>query len=558
MSSLTARVFGQNQLAYVPHTSISGDQVQRVRKGTATSNGAANGTTLIDSSIGGSDDDLNGRYIVRILSGAAKGQEKLVVDYVASSGTVTLENNGFSGQISTGDEYELVLTPDPTVVVDSSSGATNVVDAIRAEADDFWNGYYLIVIHGSQRGRIAHIADFTSATGTFTLTAAAGGLGLTGALTAGNVCVIRKFVEVAFDPPANAQGLLPRPGGRVNFARAKGTKGPKSGAFNFRTQIRPSGSLAADGSKANPSEIAGLFQGCGLEETVATTTLAGAGSSTTAIKIATGTWERFAVGQAIGWKGNVTFVESMEDGGGAVDTLNVNPPLPAAPAASDPIYASRMYAKTTDGDVMGVLLELEIDGVRQTMFGCKGNVTLQSGDAPELAWSFMVAHWIRERESAPYNPAPAYSTANAVIDADRIVYLDNTKYNVSGFTADPGAVTVPKGVSGRDGVNGIAGFQLTDIKGGGTWRELLDSTGELDQDERFYEGTEFKLAVIYGSHGTCFAARMPKVCQITAANPENADGLAAVPAVFEAYDAGVASDGASALQKNPDFAFHIF
>ena len=164
---------------------------------------------------------------------------------------------------------------------------------------------------------------------------------------------------------------------------------------------------------------------------------------------------------------------------------------------------------------------------------------------------------MREREATPYNAADAYSTVPAVLEQDRIAYLDNTKYNVGGFTADPGVATASKSVSGKDGIDGFAGHQLTNIAGGGTWRELLDSAGELDQDERFYEQTEFKLAVIYGSGGTCFAVRMPRVCQVQASNPENADGLVAAPAVFEAYDAGVADDGDS-LEKVPDFAYHIF
>lgn len=48
-------------------------------------------TTLVDSTIGGSDDDWNGAYLY-VYAGKAKGEIRTVKDYTASSGTLTVED----------------------------------------------------------------------------------------------------------------------------------------------------------------------------------------------------------------------------------------------------------------------------------------------------------------------------------------------------------------------------------------------------------------------------------------------------------------------------------
>lgn len=53
---------------------------------TATSDGST--TTIIDSSLGGSDDDWNG-YEIQFTSGSNDGEVRTVTDYVAATGTVT-------------------------------------------------------------------------------------------------------------------------------------------------------------------------------------------------------------------------------------------------------------------------------------------------------------------------------------------------------------------------------------------------------------------------------------------------------------------------------------
>jgi hypothetical protein len=552
MPNVATRLWSQQEVRICSHTSVSGSTWQLVKKGTATSNGAAGGTTVIDTNgDSGGADTYNGRYWVHILSGSAKGEWSRVVDD-DGSGTLTLEDTGFSAQIDSGVEYEIWLSPDPVVVVDSSSGETNMVDAVRAESDDYWNGYWAIPITGAHRGKRAQVSDFASSGGTFTLGASFGS-----ALTAGDVVLLRKFVEVSNFNDGTDEAYVPRPMGRLNFAKGDGVPGPRGGSVSFNTQVVASGSLSGTGAKAGASVVSPLLMACGLEETVQTSCTVGAGSSTSAVKIATGSWENLSVGGAVIWNGDLRFISSLEDGGGAVDTVNVTPAFPTAPANADVLYATRMYAKSTDGDTDSVLVEWEVDGVRHTFTGCMGSVTLNDGPVLEFAFSLNVDHYIREVKAAPYIAGAVYTTAAAIKSSDRIAYLDTTATDIGGFTCSPNTTASPKAVQGSSGINGRAGYHVTDYNCGGTFRELVSSSGELTQELRWTARTAKAVAVIYGSHGNTMAVRMPVARLVQSPKPTNDNGMVAAPNVLEAQDAGTATDGGSTIRKVPDFAIHL-
>jgi hypothetical protein len=556
MSSINARIWAQQQVGYFPHTSVSGDAWQFIQRGTATSAGAADGTTVIDTAAdSGGADTYNGAYWVRCLSGANKGLWKRVIDD-DGAGTLTLENAGFPAQVASAVEYEIWKSPEPVVVVDSSGGETDMVDAVRTEADvddaPFWVGYYAVPITGARRGKIAMVTGCTAATGTFVLAA-----GLGGALAAGDVVLLRKFIEVGSLSLGLTESYNARPQNRVNFSMGDGIVGVRGGTVGFSSQAIGSGTLSASGSAAAASALNGLLQACGLEESVGTSVTVGAGSTTSAVKIATGTWEKLAVGQIVIHNGNARRITSLEDGGGAVDTVNVSPALPVAPAAAETLYATRMYAKSTDGDTLSCGIEVEIDGVRHTMTGCKGSVTVQGEAVLDLAFAFNVDHWIREIEAAPYGAASAYASAAAILATDRVVYLDSTRTDIAGFTATPGTATTGKMVQGAKGINGRAGYHVTNYAAGATFRELLSSSGDLDQDIRFQARTAKAVLVVFGGHGNCCCITIPVARIIESPMVADASGMVDVPNVIQAQDAGTATDGASVLQKMPDFAIHL-
>lgn len=546
------RKFQQRVFAYCKEV---GDDFEFTGNGTASSNGAADGTTLIDAggtANSGSGDTYNGRYLVEMLSGNNKGLFRLVVDD-NGSGTLTLEGNGFPSRVDSGDEYRIWKHTMPVAVVDSSSGETNMVDAVRNEANDFWNGYYAVPLTGNRAGEVGEITDFVGSSGTFTL---ASGLG--GALAAGDVVLLLRFVEAVVEV-APTQGYIQRPINRVNFARGKGRQDVRGGQATLTIPVVGSGSLAASGSVANKSNIADLLEACGLEEQAGTSMQAQSGGSTTSVPIGTGTHENVEIGQAIQIKGNVTYVTAKTDGGGSDDTLTVSPPLPFTPVSGDDVNASRSYVKTTDGTVNGVTVITEHDGIRHIMFGCKGTIEDVNQDSfRAFNITLTPVHWIRAQETFAADLNGTYSTAQMIRDADRVCHFDTTKTDIGGWTATPETTVGPKTVSGRNGVNGVQSIQLTNIQGGATLNEIMESTADVVRHQAFGAETEYAVSVVHGSHGNCYAVRLPRAVIIDDPTVTDQESLVGHPTVLAALDAGTAEDPASGTVKVPDWSIHIF
>lgn len=552
------RLFNQQYLAYCPHTSVHGESWYKIKAGTTTGAGNADGLTIVDTNgDSGGADTYNGRYWVRILSGVCEGERKRIVDD-DGAGTLTLEGNGFSAQISASVEYEIWLSPHPVVVVDSSTGDTDMVDAVRTDPNidsaARWIGCYAEPITGTRRGKIAQVTGFTPGTGTFVLAT-----GLGGALAAGDVVLLRRHIEVSNLMLPNEWAYHDRPSIRANFSRGDGVVGARGGTISFSTRVYGSNLLAASGSPANQSVLCDLFEAAGLEPRVGSSATIGAGSTTAAIKIATGSRENFDVGEMVIINGDATFITSLDDGGAGVDTLNVTPSLPLAPADGGTVYGTRMYAKTTDGDVYGCVIEVEIDGIRYTATGCKGSVSVGDTSPLELAWSFSVEDWVAEKETHPAinSLGSAYTTAPDILGSDRLCYLSTTRADLGGVTASPNTEVAARNVQGAYGINGRAAFQLTDAsKAGCSFRELSGASDELTQQLRWTVRTAKDVICVYGSHGNTFAFRIPVGRLRQFPGPENADGMVGMPNVIEAQDAGTALNNVT-VTKVPDFAFFL-
>ncbi len=550
------RSYNQIEVRYCPHTSVSDEVWQPIKSGTTTSSGASDGTTLIDTNgDSGGADTYNGAYYVEILSGTCQGQRCRIVDD-DGAGTLTFEDTGFSAQIASGVAYRILKSPDPVVVVDSSSGETDMVDATRSEAVDaissapFWTGYYALPITGARKGKKALITNHVPGTGTFTLAT-----GLGGALSAGDVVLLRKFVEADKVNLPDGPVFHARPSMRANFGVAKGKVGAFGGSLSFETQLIPSGSLAAAASPANASVLSGLFQAAGLDEFVGTSVAVEAGSSTTAVKVTTGTREKLAVGMLVIWNGNARRISSLDDGGASADTVNVTPAFPGTPAAADTLYATRMYAKSTTGDVYGVLVEVEIDGVRHLLTGCKGSVDLVAG--PNLNWKFSVDDQVVEYKAAVWNAGSAYTTIPPVLDHERRCWIDGTPADLSGLTASPNTGVAPRNAAGAYGLNGRTGYQVVDeSKASVTFRELSTSSSELSHLWRYMAQTDVSLLVTWGSHGNLAGLCVPVAGLMAYPKPTSDGGLMAMPEVMAARDASTALNGTT-VQKVPDWALHL-
>lgn len=549
-------------ISYSPdqQTSSVDDRFEPIGTGTTTSAGAADGTTLIDAggiAVSGSADTYNGRYLVKCTSG---NNENLwaKVGGDNGSGTLTFEGVGFPNQVASGDEYALYKTTECVAVVTTGGAANSFTDTVRAEANDYWIGYWATPITGSNAGEIIQVSDSTGG-GLISF-----GSSFSSNFTAGDVVLLRQFIEAGNVSLTLGEEYHPRLSKRQNYSSNDGVIGARNASVTFDVQAVASGTLAADTNIANKSVLHGLFQACGLSEFVGTTTKIddlGAAGTTTSLKIDTGTHENFKIGQAIMWAGNVAFITAKTDGAGSADTLTVSPALAGTPLDNNVIYASRAYYWDTDAQQRGVTLYFERDGIRETLYECKGNLEIVVGDKSEVIFRFAFTgvHWTREIEDEQSNPNSAYSTAKILHGKDRLVYLDTTAADVMGLTTTPQAVATAKPTAGRYGVNGFSGLQHTDFAPGATFTQLWEDTDDgLDADEMWGTRTSKALNVVVGSHGDCIAFRIPTARITSAPSPTEQDNLIAQPYVVTGHDAGTVTDPTNGTEKLPDWILCIF
>jgi hypothetical protein len=109
---------------------------------TATSNGAADGTTIINTSHTQANDYWNG-YTVKMLTGTCAGETCVVDDFDAATDKLILAGVGFSAQIDTGDTYTFLFVDTTDYTVDLANGAVTAI----AGQDMFNLETYLIDYH---------------------------------------------------------------------------------------------------------------------------------------------------------------------------------------------------------------------------------------------------------------------------------------------------------------------------------------------------------------------------------------------------------------------------
>lgn len=554
------RITSQQQLAYVPHTSVSGEAWQLIKAGTTTANGAGAGTTIIDTNAdSGAADTYSGRYWVHIRDGQTNGDlwKRIVGD--DGSGTLTLENNGFPAQVASDVDYEIWLSPEPVVVVDVGGATTTFDDDVRDEADDFWIDYYAVPISGNNRGEIQKITAFDQAGGVedglFTCDA------FTNVFDPGDVILLRKFVEVGDPSNGITRGYEPRLQVRSDFARGDGRITVRGGTFGFSTDVIGSGVEAVIGANTGASEVNGLFQACGFVEYVADSKRVddpGAANTTTSILLDTASIDNLRHGMGVSYNGNISFIDAVTDGGVGADTITISPPLPDIPVDNARIHVARLYELDTSAEALGVTLEWEVDGERLTMTGCKGNVSLNDGAKMVWAFEFNVDHWVREIEAAPYSASTAYTTAKSILNSERLFWVDATKAEVAGFTASLNTEVSPRNVQGDKGINGRCGYQINNYAAGATWRELLDTSDELTAHQRHGARGTHEVIAVFGTHGDAIGVRMPKARYVEDALTEDQDGQRAAPNVVRAHDAGSKTHTTGTTRKDPDFSISIF
>jgi len=281
----------------------------------------------------------------------------------------------------------------------------------------------------------------------------------------------------------------------------------------------------------------------------------GAANTTTSVNIDTGTHENFEIGSVVIIAGNATQIVGKTDGGGSADTLTVLPPLPQAPKDNVLVYGTGMYRRTTDSDFYGVNITWAVDGIRHKFFNCKGNVEFVDGDPLIARFSLSYDHYIREDEDLPVDLV--YSDSPALLSIDKTAHLDSTGIDIGGFTGTPGVTVTGRNTTGRYGINGRNGIQLSDQIAGGTFNELVESGGSLTAEDLWLRQTEKNLFIHWGSHENTFCIASPETRLVDEPHPQDQEGLVATPYVWQSHDAGTYDDPTDGNTKFPDFSVHI-
>lgn len=519
--------------------------------------GAANGSTLVDATRdSGAADTYNGRYWVRCKSGANAGIWKRVLDD-DGAGTLSFEgisdSDGFPNQVANAVDYELWKSPEAVIVVDSSGDASTIVDAVRDEPNDYWEGHWIQPLTGNRRGEIQRCSNFVSSTGTFTLDDA-----FTGVLAAGDVCVLRRYIDVSNIRNGLTQMFNPRPINRLDGTKPDGSVGAKAGTFGFDARVQ--GGALVGGSMVQPP-LAPAIQACGFtEERSGYGGNTQASCTTTALKVDTASWEYYYISALLSVLGEMAFVTAMTDGGGADDTITISPALGVAPDSGAYIGESWNYRRNRraeDSDYHACTIEYETDGVRYLMTGCKGNLTISGDGELVFGFDFQVDHWIREvQPSCVDDLSDVYSTRTPVQAHERRCYINGSAVELGGISASLNNEVAPRKVQGQYGINGRAGFGHAGTNPGITARKLLAvvSGEHLPLDEQWFSRDDLDVMIFWGTHlyhGV--GLRIPNGKIVQDPRPEDDEGAQVTPYVIEATNPGSYTDPDGTVLQLPDF-----
>lgn len=134
------------------------------REGTETS-GAATNTTFADSAATGPGDDFYNGMVVIFQDGPAANIPVEVIDFVDATGTFTVQSLGVGITPTLSDRY--IVAPRYELGVKTAVGAvpspTTVQftgDALGGEGDDFYNGYVVHFLDGTNDGLSRKVTDY--------------------------------------------------------------------------------------------------------------------------------------------------------------------------------------------------------------------------------------------------------------------------------------------------------------------------------------------------------------------------------------------------------------
>ena len=461
---------------------------------TTDSDGAANGSTIISSSlaaISDSDDDFVGNTIVGIdcENTQNNGFEARIVSYADATGTVTCDR--FPAQTKSGDTFYMLSNPAGIWAEDAGGAADGFEDGDRDEADDYWlgaaeiGGPYLEVINATNisESSLYLITDFAQASGKADATL--------GANTA-----VGDYAEAWVHPEIMNNAMLDctrepiaREVYQGTFDTPKSIAGNKDVSGEVELAFRGPG-RSRDGLKAECD----LFLNSVLDASGVEDLTVDAGSTTSSVAYDAGTavdGQLYCTAE-----GDVFMCTS------AATPLVPTPTLGTAPAEDSTIVSLRTY---TLSDVINYHLaakQYRGKEIIEYIFGLVPDFTIagELGQWTKISMNMMGCDWFRIHEDESGDISRAWDAKRPTVPplkaGDITVKLDGTSYGVKSFNVALGLER--QKITNMSAPNESGGFALTGYKPTGQIVFELNSSNKALMDD-FMANNERELLIQVGS-----------------------------------------------------------
>ncbi len=369
-----------------------------------TATGAGSRTTIVSSVLTVASDAGYCMLVVRCVAATNAenvGISCLGIQFADGSNTITLAGDGFPAATSSGDQFE--SADFDSRVIDTNGGLTNAVitsarAAVSTEADDFWNGYYLVAdtADNNPRGTPVLVADFTAATGTFTCTIAASVIG--------DTWWLESFCKLWGPPDVNwIDEDIERPVQRGDCGEEQDVRGARAWSATWVLPLKGSGTAASAGTvgvfpqETKPGLRSMFTQKTSTGDTVVAASGTAPALSTTSFNVATGQLTRFPVGSIVmDSAGRTAVVTATAANGGDPDSVTIRPALNRTPIAAEAIYGGASYEPQVTGHKT-IRLHAFGKEIERIGFGGVSNakfVGFARNDVPRVEFGYQGGYWL--------------------------------------------------------------------------------------------------------------------------------------------------------------------
>lgn len=361
---------------------------------------------------------------------------------------------------------------------------------------------------------------------------------------------LKTLPDATFQP---SKEVIERPGATFDLVRQAHKMGAKSGTLSFKTELKGSGTVAADGVAAIAAESDQILQALFGSVTRGTGSIVvAAGSTVSVVNVSTGDGAGFAkymmaifnCGATYGYVAR--FITSI-----STDAITLDRALPVVPANGAAVYATSMYTRVNSGhgSLAFVAKRGETSSIEYTFLGCKIDSakisSIAAGGTALLEVTISVTDWTATTK------ASLASTVLSGINAVKAPVIKGACFAVAGteelaysLDFDFGQkfefqdATCALGTAQADSVN--AGLELVESMPGGSIKSYFKTQHLTD----FFAGTENSIAfaaVDQGTPGVSFGLYVPKA-QYTGDTFEDHKGMVGESLPFKVNDNSTDAD----------------